>query len=549
MQFTAEWWKSEGDYADGQTLPAIPVDLVTEFFCFCSRVFRKNNAAGGTNHEPAVRFIQTGFDRGLHVAALGADPGDEKSHFTDEGANFFHFGGVGGADDEQTVLIDVPLLGYFLSDDLPERFASEGEILQFAGARVGSAAEDDGGFVRAVEERLEGLAAQVGMEGDGVETQPVKNRSDVAVVGVADVGALGVANSKDVGMGFLQVVHRQLQLTPAVFAEGFIECHVRFVDSGKLGGLVDNPLVEFEDRLGFFLKTLGELAQFAVEADTNEGVGLGHTVMEFFENHGELSARLGFNREAVNPADEKLLSGHPELNIRKAGTLFMSRGMYHGIHPKTSGRSGSCLRTLALLFLGFCMMVGIAVFFTVRWVHRQVDLYTATSPVALPRSNISDADYPAVLDRVTKFSQALNDGTPTGPLVLNEQELNSYLERAKGKEVGDHVYLILDGSMIKGRVSYPLDSLDWSWVKGRYLNGNVTLDVSLQNGHLMVFAEQVEVNGLQLPESFMQGIRTKNLAEKAMDDPKGAADIAKFKSIQVKDGKVIIEAQTGQPTN
>ena len=66
--------------------------------------------------------------------------------------------------------------------------------------------------------------------------------------------------------------------------------------------------------------------------------------------------------------------------------------MPHHTHPnnqgKMKGRTGSCLRTLAILFLGICMMVGIAIFFTVRWVHRQVNLYTATSAVALPRSSI-----------------------------------------------------------------------------------------------------------------------------------------------------------------
>ena len=54
------------------------------------------------------------------------------------------------------------------------------------------------------------------------------------------------------------------------------------------------------------------------------------------------------------------------------------------------------------------------------------------------------------------------------PLVLNEQEskTNSYLERNEGKKVGDHVYLTLDNSMIKGRVSYPLDALDWRLGQG-----------------------------------------------------------------------------------
>jgi len=227
----------------------------------------------------------------------------------------------------------------------------------------------------------------------------------------------------------------------------------------------------------------------------------------------------------------------------------MAQHINQDISVNMGRRRGGCLKILGILFLVFCLIVGLGIFLTVHWVHKQVELYTAESPVTLPRSTLPDAQYPAVLDRVTKFIQALNNGTPTEPLVLNEQELNSYLERAQGKEVGDHVYLNLDGSMVKGKVSYPLDSLNWSWVKGRYLNGNVTLNVSLQNGHLMVFAEQVEVNGMQAPDSVMQGMRVKNLAEKATQDPKNAATIAKIKSLQVKDGKLIMEAQGSGATN
>jgi len=195
------------------------------------------------------------------------------------------------------------------------------------------------------------------------------------------------------------------------------------------------------------------------------------------------------------------------------------------------------------MFLVILLVVGITVFFTVRWVHKQVETYTATSPVALPRSNMDDADYANVEERITQFTKALNQGQPTAPLVLNEQELNAFIERTHPNDLGKEVYVVLDGNQVKGEVSFPLDNFKMSWLKGRYLNGNVTLDVSLQNRLLVVTAQQIEVNGVQVPDSYMQGFRTKNLAEKATEDPKNAATIAKFDSIQVQDGKLIIKAE------
>jgi len=204
-----------------------------------------------------------------------------------------------------------------------------------------------------------------------------------------------------------------------------------------------------------------------------------------------------------------------------------------------SCRRGGCLKILLIVFVVVVLLAGTAIFFTVRWVHKMVDTYTATAPVALPKSHLPDADYPAVEQRIKDFTAALNAGQLTAPLVLNEQELNAYLERAD-KEVGDAVYVVLDGDHIKGQVSYPLDSLDVSWVKGRYLNGNVTLDVSMQDHHLWVSVLQVEVNGQSPSDSMMQAFRAQNLAQNAMRDPKSAAAIAKFESIVVKDSKLII---------
>jgi len=217
--------------------------------------------------------------------------------------------------------------------------------------------------------------------------------------------------------------------------------------------------------------------------------------------------------------------------------------MNNRIPNSSYGRKGGCLAILGIVFLVMLVVAGIAIFFTVRWVHKQVETYTSTSPVTLPKSTLTDAQYAQVQDRITQFTDALNQNKATDPLVLNEQELNAYLEHTKPDGLGKEVYIVLDGSHIKSEASFPLDSLNISWVKGRYLNGNVTLDVSLQNHVLDVTAQQIEVNGLSPPESFMQGFRSQNLAKDATKDPKNAASIAKFESIQVQDSKLIVKAQ------
>jgi len=206
------------------------------------------------------------------------------------------------------------------------------------------------------------------------------------------------------------------------------------------------------------------------------------------------------------------------------------------------GRRGSCLVIFGIVVVVFLVGIGVVAFVTLRWIHRQVETYTATSAVPLPKSKLSDADYAKVDERVTQFTDALNHGQSTPPLILDEQELNAYIEHTHPNDLGKEVYLVLDGNQVKGEVSFPLDSLNVSWVKDRYLNGNVTLDVSLANHNLVVTAQQIEVNGQSPPVSFMRGFSTKNLAKDATKNPKNAAEIAKFESIEIKDGKLIVTA-------
>jgi hypothetical protein len=211
-------------------------------------------------------------------------------------------------------------------------------------------------------------------------------------------------------------------------------------------------------------------------------------------------------------------------------------------HSTSTRRSGRCLVILAVCAAIFVVVVGVIAFFTWRWVRAQVDLYTATAPVALPKATISDAEYKTLEQRVQEFKDALDKGTASAPLILDERDLNAYLERAYPKEIGDKVYLHLDGSQVKGQVSYPLDEFKSSLVKGRYLNANVTLSVSMQDGQLQVFARQIDVNGKSPPESFMAGLAEQNLAKDAAKDPKDAAALAKIGNLKIADSKLTVQA-------
>jgi hypothetical protein len=192
------------------------------------------------------------------------------------------------------------------------------------------------------------------------------------------------------------------------------------------------------------------------------------------------------------------------------------------------------------------LLAGVMAFFAVRFVRNRIADYTDAAPMKLPKVEMAEAEFKQLDDRVKSFGDALQQGKPTEPLVLTEREVNALLaKQPEAKEFADKFYVSLEGDQVKGRVSLPLPHLGWL-ASGRYLNGDATFNVSLENGVLIVTAREVQVKGLPLPDSVMSQLRLQNLAKDVYKDPKNAEAIRKFESVQVREGTVIIKARLAE---
>jgi hypothetical protein len=202
-----------------------------------------------------------------------------------------------------------------------------------------------------------------------------------------------------------------------------------------------------------------------------------------------------------------------------------------------------CLTAIVLfLIVGFCA------FLALRYVRNQFNAYTDTAPMKLPKVEMTDAEYQKLEARAKTFNDSMDQGKAAEPLVLTEREINALLfNSANTKQLADRVYVALNGTNITGQISIPLSGLGWIG-KNRYLNGEATFNVSLENGVLIVTAKEVRVKGQPLPETFMSALRQENLAKDAYQDPKNAEVIRKVDSLRVDDGRVVIKARAPEPT-
>jgi len=207
--------------------------------------------------------------------------------------------------------------------------------------------------------------------------------------------------------------------------------------------------------------------------------------------------------------------------------------------PKRRG----CLFYGCLTFIVLALVTLLLTFMAIRAVKNKVYAFTDAQPAALPKVEMSDAEYQNLSQRVKTFGGALEQGKRVEPLILTERDINALLAKAANtKELADKVYVSMNGNQVKGQVSIPLSFLGWLG-RGRYLNGEATFNVSLENGVLIVTAQDIKVKGKPLPESFMTQLRRENLAKEAYKNPENAEMIRKLDSIEVQDSKAIIKGR------
>ena len=103
------------------------------------------------------------------IAALRADAGHEERHVADDLAHLRELARIRRADDEHAVAAGIPALRGQLGDRRDTACAPPtSQILHVPRAGIRRAAQDDDALVLMLQERLERIAAQIGIHRDGI---------------------------------------------------------------------------------------------------------------------------------------------------------------------------------------------------------------------------------------------------------------------------------------------------------------------------------------------------------------------------------------------
>jgi len=210
---------------------------------------------------------------------------------------------------------------------------------------------------------------------------------------------------------------------------------------------------------------------------------------------------------------------------------------------KKSGCAKGCAAGCATLILlavagGFLIYLGYS-----KLVNIVKTEYAATAPAKLPSVTVSAQETAELFKRVDAFSRAVREGQSGQELTLTSRDINVLIQKSPSwSALSDKVYVTLEDTRIHGDASIPLGAYLGA-LKGCWLNGSGTFRVETAAGRLLVFMDALSVRDKPVPEKFMAGIRSKNLAEDATKKPETAALLQKLDSVAVRDGKLHIKSK------
>ena len=178
----------------------------------------------------------------------------------------------GGADDESDRRgVALLPLDRAHRDRFVQRSVVDLQILKIASTRIARFADDDHALSFIGEERSKAVFAEVGIDGDAIESPFIEKRGCVRGGRGTDISDLAVEQHRDAVRHRVTRCQQRFQTGDAV---GRVEGKIRLVTTGDVGSSVDDGAVEGGDAFagGKMGQTLGDTVEIRIEPNTHQTV-------------------------------------------------------------------------------------------------------------------------------------------------------------------------------------------------------------------------------------------------------------------------------------
>jgi len=215
------------------------------------------------------------------------------------------------------------------------------------------------------------------------------------------------------------------------------------------------------------------------------------------------------------------------------------------------------LALLAILFFGF---IGAACYMG----YNKVLAFTTTAPVSVPSSNSTDDVYQAARQKLADFDHDVKNHQ-AATIQLSGDEINALISHNPDIAKNNiQVFVSLTDNEARMQANFPTGTLSHGLIPGRYINFdtsfqvhfdsttksiNLTFDTLKFGGKVLLGSEagsDQNASSSAFNESFMRSFTpafNQSFNNGIRKSPDGAALLDEAKSIEIKDGQLVISTQ------
>ncbi len=216
----------------------------------------------------------------------------------------------------------------------------------------------------------------------------------------------------------------------------------------------------------------------------------------------------------------------------------------------SDSKNGKCCGIGCIVVLLVVIGLGVGGYF---WGKGKVEYFitnfTGDKAVPIEAPQGTPEQVSAVFARYDGFRSAMAGGKAPTPLVLSDKDINLLMfHHSDFEQVSGKTNVTIEGDKLSAKISMKLDDfpevvgfpiIGWM-LKGRYLNGDATVSLSLTEGAPTLFVQDLTVNGMDLPPEVIKELRKENVLKDIKKDENLSKLFERIEEIKVEGGKLYI---------
>ena len=202
------------------------------------------------------------------------------------------------------------------------------------------------------------------------------------------------------------------------------------------------------------------------------------------------------------------------------------------------------MKIVGCVFGGLLMLMILAVVAAYFYLQHLRSSLTATAPLDLAPAEVTPGQKRQLEKVYHQVRQALEQGKAT-EAVLAGEDVNALLALApETRAVSRRAAIALEGETAKATLSLPLDGVEG--MEGRYLNGDFTFRLGVQDGKMQIRILSAVANQRRVPQYIIDKLNERDLGQEVARRLGDGSHLQRIDSLVIEGGQLKVRTKAGR---